>query len=402
MRLVLLIVLVFLALVLAVGLTVEYIVNPSRPVATVNDERITLREWQNRVRYERAQLIDYIESIYELFGEDPNQVLQFAGQQVNLLARGNAQVLGNQVLQQMIDEELIRQEAEARGASVTDQDVQARIETFFNYYGGAATRPPEPTATVMPTPSVTPILPAGEGTDPAAPTATPAPTSTPPPTATPVSAEGFTELFNDEMSRLSAAGVDESLYRSIVAAQVYREALQDDLGADVAAEAEQANVLFISYATESEALQGLADVAVGDFLTVWNTVRSSARVTITQPLANEVAWATLETMTARVGEGVANQAFELPVGTVSEIVPSILNDGTERYFIIQVTGREVRPLPESTIDTEKSTRLNTWLEEARLSGGVTLFPLWEERVPERPALDAKYYRVEQEPATAAP
>lgn len=58
----------------------------------------------------------------------------------------------------MIDELLIRQEAQSRGIEVTEEEVNAAIGERYSYYdGGLPTPVPTGTNTPVPTPSLTPI-----------------------------------------------------------------------------------------------------------------------------------------------------------------------------------------------------------------------------------------------------
>lgn len=381
-----------IVVILLSGVVYELLIIPSRPIARVNGEVITVREWQARTRLERFQLIDSVETIAELF-EDPAQVQQFAQQQIVALQRANAVPFGSQVLQRMIDEKLIQQEAEALGLSVSDVEVQALLETQFNYYDGVATREPTATPGPDPTPTITPLA-LGEAADDGIPTPTPGPTATPLPSPTPVSEEAFLEAYAEQ---IDAYGGYEDLYREILGFQVAYDKLLEALGSDVAREEEQASLFTLQFATEAEALQALADVATSDFLTVWNTIRSSERLSNTQPLASEINWATLETVENRTSANVAAAAFSLPVGEFSGVIEVVPDEAANAapsptpFYIIQVRGREMRPLPENTVREAQIEVLNTWLEGARLSENVQLFERWTERAPARPVLDPELY-----------
>ena len=114
------------------------------PVANVRGEEIALGDWQDRVRYQRAQFIINMEDQLESFG-DVGLVQQFNGQQIQLLQDG--QELGRLVLEQMVDETIIRQEAAKRNITVSSAEIDAAIGEQFSYYGGEAptplpTRPP--------------------------------------------------------------------------------------------------------------------------------------------------------------------------------------------------------------------------------------------------------------------
>ena len=56
-----------IAILLFAGVN-EWVIQPGRAVADVNGETISLRDWQTRVRYERAQIIILLENQLEAFG----------------------------------------------------------------------------------------------------------------------------------------------------------------------------------------------------------------------------------------------------------------------------------------------------------------------------------------------
>jgi hypothetical protein len=97
---------------------------------------------------------------------------------------------------------------------------------------------------------------------------------------------------------------------------------------------------------------------------------------------------------------VANAAFELEVGETSGILvqEAATEEETNRYYIINVTGREVRPLSESVIQQEKDEILTTWLAGPARSN-VESFDLWQSNVPRQPLLDARFFA---QPTEAAP
>ncbi|MEZ4589640.1 MAG: SurA N-terminal domain-containing protein [Chloroflexota bacterium] len=109
----------------------ELIIAPNQAVAIVNGEEISLSDWQDRVRFERAQRIILLENQLEAFQGNVGIVQQFAGQTINELLL--TEQLGQAALNQMIDEVVIRQAAEARGITVTDAEVDAEIAATFNF-----------------------------------------------------------------------------------------------------------------------------------------------------------------------------------------------------------------------------------------------------------------------------
>jgi hypothetical protein len=395
-----------MGVVLLIGIVNELILKPSSPAAEVTGTEVAIKDWQERVRFQRAQLIVSIEDLADALGQDIGQVQQFAGQQINLLE--DPETLGQLVLDQMADEIIIKRAADERGITITDDDVQKEIEESFSYFDGESPTPlPLPTETVMPTPSLTPIptevICEVLATSTPQATVTMGPTAEPPPTATPVTLDSFQESFTETMDRFSDLGVDEATFREVVRAQLYQEQLAEALASEqeLADDAEQVSFFYIVSETLSEAEQALGDIDSEDFLTVWNTVRSQpldpeAESTL---VASEILWRTREDIESFFGADVAGSAFELDVDEPSGIVvvSATEGDGSDSYFIIMVSGREVRPLSESAIATAEQEAFQSWLEGQRLDA-VEIFERWRSSVPGRPILDRRFLM----PPTPAP
>jgi hypothetical protein len=396
-------------LVVGVGFVMVYLVTPAQAVAIVNGEEIAMREWQDRVRFQRTQLVIGIDQLAEAVGGDIGQVQQLAGQQINLLM--DPPTLGQTVLEEVINDRLIRQEAARRGITVSDEELQLEIEESFNFFGGAAPTPsPTPTETIMPTPSLTPI-PTAVITD-VVPTSTPfptpttGPTSTPLPTSTPVSQEAFQQDYQDLLDQFARYDVTEAQFREIIRSQLYEERLRDALAEEegLPAEEEQVSFWYLAYDSEEQAEAAREQVVQEDFLTVWNTVRSQPAAADGEPtgFASEFLWRSRESVATSLNEDVAEEAFALPPSVPSRVisVPGETEEEADRFYLIMVSGREVRPLSEAAINNRNEQILQTWLEAQRASGVETL-ERWRANVPSRPILDARYL-VAPTPAPTVP
>jgi hypothetical protein len=390
-----------LVVVFMAAVVYAYVIRPRQPVAVVNDEAITLQQWEQRVRFQRAQLIMNLEDIRDLLDGNIALVQQYAGQQINLLAWDPA-TLGQLVLDSMIEERLIRQEAEARGIIVTDADIQAEIEQNFNFFGGELPEPtPTPTETVVPTPSVTPIptpvITDVVPTETPMPTFTPGPTATPLPTATPVTAEGFRDQYQELMSRLRRLGTSEATYREVVRASLYHErllaALADEVGIET--EAEHVSFYYLRFDTEAEANEARAQIEAEDYLTVWNTIRSQPRDVEEPPTATagEILWRSREGLEGAFSEALITAALTSPTGQTSDVIIEAGDPETgrpSRYYVIQVTGREMRALSEGIVRSREQEILTNWLEARRLAG----IEVYDQRIaqpPRQPVLDPVFY-----------
>ena len=391
--------LALIGIVIAIALVNILFINPGRAVATVGEKQITLSEWQERVRYERAQRIVFLENQLTAFGGDVGIVQQFGGSVINELL--DAEGLGQNVLNVMADELVICDAVAERGIEITDADIQSEIGSAYGFYGEGVlpTATPEPTITIAPTPSLTPIATAVitdvVPTETAFPTPTAGPTGTTVPTATPVSEQEFQTEFSDFMAQLKDLGVSEATYRSVVRAQVCSDRLTDVLTEELSVSrlAPQASLFVISAETEESANEMAALVESEGFLTAWNTIISrpedSQATELPETNAYEVLWRTQSNLESGLGPEVAAAAFELPLDQPSAIIAVDNGDDTTTYYQIMVSGREDRELSASDFQARQNEALQGFINE-QLAGKLQINDFWRNRVPTLPALDPKF------------
>jgi parvulin-like peptidyl-prolyl isomerase len=142
-------------LVISIGLLVYGWLDASyfqyqKPVAKVGDVNITVKEFQTRVRLQRNSLLATYQQYYQfgqMLGMDVSSQLQQIQSQLD-----DTQTLGQNVLDAMINEELIRQESAKRGITVTDQEIEDSVRAAEGYYpDGSPTPTVTPTEVVLPT-----------------------------------------------------------------------------------------------------------------------------------------------------------------------------------------------------------------------------------------------------------
>lgn len=358
-----------LGLILLTAIIVEYVVRPRQAIVQIGEDTITLSEWQERVRFERAQILIGVESAVDTFfngdiGQAQAVFGQQLGQQLSILQ--DPEVFGEQVLNQMIDEILVRQEAQKRGITVTSEEVDALIGERYSFYdGGLPTPLPTGTSTPIPTPSLTPIptlviTDTGGITGVATlePTIAPTvgPTSTPLPTSTPVSLEAFEEAYGEELAAYKDRGANETLFRYVAEQQLYQERLLESLAEEkddeIRREELQASLFVLSFGSEAEAADYKQRIVEADYLTVWNTVRSDllanppaapvitedgATETPEEPTstatATEYVWRNQEGLELTLGITVtASILDDLSIGETSDIFMNTGADGTVTYL----------------------------------------------------------------------
>ena len=378
-----------------------YIISPNRPVAEINGAEISLADWQEEVRFQRAQYINLLENQLDAFNGDVGTVQQFSGQAITELATDQgSEDLGQRVLNTMLEDTVIAEEAAARGISVSEEEIDEEIGAAFNYFGGELpTAFPTPTETVEPTPSITPIptqvitevLP----TNTPFPTATAGPTNTPFPTATAVSEEAFREEWGEVLAGYTEVGITEEQYREYLRKQLLRQKLADAIAEEqeLATEADHASFFFIITDNEAEANETAAMIANDDFLTVWNTVRSTPfdpeAETPSSAFASEVMWQTREEVASNLGEEASVAIFDTPIGEPSAVITRAIDAETTQYILVMTSGRELRPLTEAAIQQAKVAALTSYIDQ-KLTGALTTTGYSEGRTPKTPRLDQKF------------
>lgn len=370
------------------------------PVAEVNGDTITTRDWQERVRFARVNLYNQLSTLafYQQFGMDVTQ------QQNQIMSTLQLpELLGQQVLDEMVNDALIRQEAEKRGITATSEEVDKMVQEAFNFFPSGT-----PTATVTPTEMVVgyPTLNSQQLTlypptltPTAVLTSTPAPTSTPdrsvtatatatvaPPTptfvpqsptatSTPYTLEGFQTQYAESLTTFEGYEISEKTLRSVYEMDILRNKLKEELARDLAHTDTQVLVRHILVSDEVTAqlvydqLQAGQDFAklAADFSTDPGSAANGGYYDWA-PASNYVPEFRDATLTQEIG------VIGMPVQTEFG------------YHIIQVIGREELPTTDSQFEQKKQSIFDEWLTATRASADIQTFDIWKERVPTGPVL----------------
>ena len=377
------------------------------PVAEVNGETIRTGEWQERVKFQRAQMLNtYNQYVFfqQNFGMDYSQQLQEIS-----FTLSAPEMVGQQVLDRMVDELLIRQEAEKRGITVSAEEVEESIRENFNFFPDGTPSPTvtptdvsfptltsqqltlypsTSTPTEAPTSTVTPTATGDAATPEAtATTAPPSPTPVPElPTAspTPYTLEGFQEEFKTTLDSFAEFGVSEQTIRGIYEAQLYREKLQAEIIQDLPATDEQVWARHILVETEEEANSIYERLQNGeDFAELAKELSSD---TGSGANGGDLGWFGRGAMVAPFEEA----AFSLEIGEIGQPVKSDFG-----YHIIQVLGHQENPLNATQFEQKKETEFTDWLTAFREDADITTYESWKEVVPTEPALQAQQPAIPQ-------
>jgi peptidyl-prolyl cis-trans isomerase D len=386
------------------GIIQQYVLQPQQPVAKVANNVITTKQFQTYARYERLQYIQQYQQYQQfaqLFGSDQTSlsyIQQYLAQIEYQLEPTN---LGQSALDYLIANQIIQQEADKRGITVTQAEIDKSLQDYFGYYpdGTPTTEPtsiPVPTSTLNPTQIIL-VPPTATAT--AVPTATetptpivtvtqeivsptptgvitptlPTPTSTPLPTATPYTFSAYQQDFNTYMSDIhSFAGLSEADFRWIFGMQLLRQKVFDAVTADVSRQQDEVWARHIVVSDQTQAQSIYARLANGgDFVTIATEVYSGTTNTI------DLGWFGLGTLEPNAEKVV----FNLQIGQFSE--PIQTSNGWEVY---QVLGHEVRTLTDSQYNTLKQTNFQGWIDTQRTAENVQTFDIWQTRVPTSPTI----------------
>lgn len=390
-------------LILLGAVVLELFVTPNTVAANVADETISIAAFQERVRLERAILNTRVSNYVSLLAASGLDANQFVGQEPlrGWLAQINdSNQLGSGVLDVMIEDVLVRQEAEARGLAVGQEEIDEQINRFLGLETptGAEDVEPDPLPTALPAATRTPFVsPTPREQLEASPTATVAdPTATATatdetaeitPTFTPVPATATLtvaelesrqgELRDSILGDLAAsARIGEERLHAYFEALALREALVAELF-DSGAALPFVNARHILVAEESEALDLLTALREGESFAALASANSLDAASGRN--GGELGWAPASNYVRPFAEAMLNASPGELVGPVASEFG---------WHVIQLRAREERNAGASQLETARNSTLVHWLEDRRaaLAESIEILPVWADNVPDEPVL----------------
>lgn len=381
------------------GILERTVLQPLQPVASVNGAKITTKFWQAQVRYDRSRLVNqYVQTaqIAQAFGSDPSTSQYFASSLQQITSQLNdPTTLGQQVLETMIQDELIKAEAARRGISVTDADVEKALQGDFGYYpsGTPTPTPALPTqveatlnatqkAIITATPTLTPTATAVI-TVTATPTIIPSATVVPTPTLTPtpVTAQSYQTSLKTAIANINTnLQIDEPTFREIVRAQLLRQKVMQAITADIQHTQDEVwtrQIVVTDTVVADKVVQLLKSGQ--DFAALAKTYTTDAA---TKSSGGDMGWQ----FKANMDAAVAAAAYALKnTGDISSPVKA-----ANGVVIIQLVGHEVRQLSSTDFDNQVQTKFNDWLTAQRSTATIKTYDYWQQRVPTVPTIPAAY------------
>jgi foldase protein PrsA len=293
---------------------------PASPVAVVNGVSLRTDEYQRIVIFQRFTLDQYLQyletqlSQIDTSDETEAAVASLFQQELAQLELQRAQI-PSQALETMIEEELIRQGAQERGITISEEEIDRAIEESYGYQR----EPITPTITVTEPITPTPTLPL-------------------------VTKEEFEQAYEQYLAALAKAGVSERFFREMVRQDLLRSKMWEVMGREVPTSEEQVRVRRIVLETEEEAKTVRERLEAGeDFTTL---AQEFSIDEATKEKGGDVGWMTFDERDI----AFSAMAFRLEVGEISQVIET-------------VRGYEILKLEEKDEDRE--------LDPATLRGGRT-------------------------------
>lgn len=335
--------------ILAYGFYMEHIVKAGQPVAVVNGVTIPTETYEKRVLHQRMGIDRATQELliqraqFDPEEEQDQFLLQIIDQQLSQLSLQRTQVDGEGFVDELIQEELIRQAAEEQGVAVSSEEIDRRIEEYFGYEGEQPTPVPSP-----PTEAIT-------GTAEMTPTVAP----------TPMTSERFDELYSEYLTGLQETiGMSEAEYREMVKAELLREKMEAPITEQVPTTEIQIRARHILVDSRAEAEVVLKNLEEGeDFATLAEQLSKDPG---SAELGGDLGWFARGQMVPEFEE----VAFSLEPGEFSAVVETQFG-----FHIILVEERdEDRELDAAMVNQRMTEAFQTWLFD--LEAAATIEKYW--------------------------
>lgn len=326
-------------LILGWGLYDQYVLRPRRSVATVSGVPIRLEGYQSLVRYRRWSYGNYLSRLEEQSlqvssseEEGAAFLLQYLEQQIEQIG-SELTNLPTTVLEELIDDQLVRQECARLGITISSEEIQLRLEQQFGY----ERVPPTPVPTL-----VTATLPI---------------TITPTPTTAPMTRDEFVEQSTAWLQAMrEASGFTEEQLRGLLERSLYREKLAEAISTEVPRRAEQIHARHILVETREEADDVLSRLrSGGDFGALAAELSADSS---TREEGGDLGWFPRGQMVPEFDQ----VAFGLQPGETSQVVETQFG-----FHIIRVDERAPdRELDELALRRAQDQGVSDWFTQQRI------------------------------------
>ena len=412
------VVLVAVFSLVAYGVLDKYVLKPKTPIVQLDSRTVNVVEFEQRVRYQRFQIINQTYQLIEFvqsLGGTPD-IFAYFEQQIILATTQLSQplLIGQEVIQNISDDLIILAEAEKMGIEVDEAQIDQEIRSVFGYFPEGTPTPipinePLPTST-MTSLQMTLVPPTDSPEEDQEEDQSTLPTNTPQveepsegepdPTATPllIPTEYTLDLYEvnyqNYMDVLTNEEIKEQTFRDMIRMYLVRKELMNVLSADITQTQEQIWVRHILVEDELTALEVTDKLADGQDFVVLAAEYSSDETN--KDNGGDLGWFALGMMVQPFEEA----AFALEVGEISDPVQTDFG-----WHILQALGKEQMPIDEAALENLRNQAFSEWLIEKRLEYELEINEDWISFVPSEPVLpqeviDYIQFQTSQQPAPA--
>ena len=411
------VVLAVVVVLLGYVLVDRFIIKPNTVVARVGETELKAAEFVSNTKYSRLNMLNQI-----------NQFLQFGdmGKQYALpvaLQLRDPEIVGENVLNQMIDEVIIAEKAAELGITVSDEEVEALMREQFNFFPDGTLTPTitstlvntptwsaaqfeliNPTATFTPSPEPTATpdgweptptdLPEGETPvveeterDETEPEEEPTPTSIPTntPTPTPYTSQLYKKDVKNYLDYLGTYEISRADIERVLKNGLLRDKLIAELTKDLPPTEEQVWVRHILVDGIDQAEEVIAKLKAGES---WADLAAEYSTDLAnKDNGGDLGWI------GRIDSydpPFLEAAFALNEdGEISEPV-----QGANGWHVIQLVTKAVNNVNSYKFDRIKQEYFNGWLTEQREArDDIKIEDIWKEFAPSVPPLPDEIYSI---------
>ena len=409
------VILAIVVVMLAYVLIDRYIIRPNTVVARVGDTELKVGEFEANTKYSRINMLNQVNNYLQWGDMGKQYALPIA------LQLRNPEIVGENVLNQMVDEVIIAEKAAELGISVSDEEVEALMREQFNFFPNGTLTPtitstivntptwssaqielinptatstpsPEPTATPdgwEPTPTdlpegETPVAEATEGSETETveePTQTPVPSNTP--TPTPYTTQLYRKDVNNYLDYLKTYGLTRADIERVLKNGLLRDKVLAVITKDVEPTEEQVWVRHILVDSEDIAKEVISKLDAGES---WADLAAEYSTDdANKDNGGDLGWI------GRIDSydpAFLDAAFALNEdGEISEPVQSSFG-----WHVIQLVTKAVNNVNAYKFEQLKQEFFTNWLTEQRENrDDIKIDDIWKNYVPSTPPVPEELF-----------
>jgi parvulin-like peptidyl-prolyl isomerase len=338
-----------IVLIMAFGVLQELVLKPGQPVATVNGVNIRLDDYRDQLTYNRYNqyvAISNLQSGIDELSASPEEndfLISFYEQQLQQ-QQSSLIFLPETTLDEIIDDELIRQKAEEEDLTVTAAEVEQAINDDIRSALSPTSQEPVTGTEQLPTP-------------------------------TPVPQERIEEVLTTIVDNMQ---ISEDSFRAIVQRNLLANKVQELLASQVPTRGLVADVNLIQTESEQEALDAQQRIQGGEEFAV--VAQEVSTDTVTAADGGSLGWVTTGQLSSRYGQALEDYVFASDVGALGVVE----SDGM--FYVVLVADRDENgPLPDEVLNSRQNSALSDWLEERKASPDVEIERLLDsDQIPPDP------------------